>query len=129
MQPIAIRLGQAIAIEGKTAIPYYDPLSGSMEEVEGIGAVSSKVPASSKEATNFLKDKLPPGVFVVYNESQNLFTLYYGFRRKGTAAVREQKIKEQAAAYKPRVDEMALARKRQANIDFQPFGANSATPT
>lgn len=56
----------------------------------------------------------------------NFFHIMDGFRLKGTAAVRDQKIKEQADAYKPPVvnqHELALAKKRQANISLQPFGA------
>ncbi|WP_373379935.1 hypothetical protein [Cupriavidus nantongensis] len=124
-QPIQLRPGQTVAIRGRGAVPLWKFWTPDITTNDAL--VTGKVPEDPKEATEFFKSRMPPGVFPVYNPSTNAYTLHYGFRMRGTAEARDAKIKERAEAYvspsAQREDELRLARERQSGINLQPFGA------
>ncbi|CAG9233796.1 conserved hypothetical protein [Burkholderia gladioli] len=104
--PVILHAGQKIAVrrgadEGADDTPV-DPNNPDLAMLHlGKRAgdlTQGEVPADPKAAAQFFKDNLPPGVFAVYDQQHNQYTLNYGYRLKVTDAQAAQMRAVRAAA-------------------------------
>lgn len=79
------------------------------------------VPTDLKAAAQFFKDNLPPGVFAVYDQQHNQYTLNYGYRLKVTDAQAAQMRAARAAGQPARTAQRRSILEGVANAQSAAF--------
>lgn len=98
-QKIAIRRAADEGVTEQTANNFDDPdfyLKPGKRRGE---LIQGEVPKDPKAAAAFFKDNLPPGVYAVYDQQHNQYTLNYGYRLKVTEADAAKMRAQRAADY------------------------------
>ncbi|VVE10446.1 hypothetical protein PIN31115_02589 [Pandoraea iniqua] len=99
-QKVAVRRGADEGVMEQTPNNFDDPdfyVNPGKRKGE---LIKGEVPADPKAAAAFFKDNLPPGVYAVYDQQHNQYTLNYGYRLKVSDA-QAAKMRAQRAAEQP----------------------------
>lgn len=125
--PIILHAGQKLTVR-QAAAPQTDavldstPLSWENPNINrdtGAGKeIAGEIPADPKAAATFFKNNLPPGVFAVYDQTHNQYTLNYAYRLKVSLADAERIRAQRSAQYQQDAAQREAIRKANANPLF-----------
>ncbi|WP_322033193.1 hypothetical protein [Paraburkholderia sp. J76] len=128
--PIILHAGQKLAIRNQTApentwddsVPDFAGVAHPSKGPSVGDLVQSEVPRDTAAAAKFFKDNLPPGVFAVYDQQHNQYTLNYGYRlavdEVKATAMRADRAKDQPARAAARRSLLEGVANAQASANF-----------